>query len=156
MRIDRLTVRAAVTVSPDTTVRRAARTMAEHGVGCLVVTDHDRLVGVVTDRDLVTRALAADVPSDGRIDAVMSMDVITVDAGADVRDVVRMFGQHAVRRIPIITENRVTGVVSLDDMLATAGQQLAELTNGLTAQLLFPHAADEPPVPVAVDRGSET
>lgn len=155
MRIDRLMVREPVTVAPATTIRRAAQLMAEHGVGSLVVTEHERVVGIVTDRDLVTRALATAVPLDGRIDSVMSMDVVTVDAGTDVRDVVRAFGQHAVRRIPMTVEGRVTGLVSLDDMMATYGQQFAELTNGLTAQLLFPHATDEPPVPVLVDRDSD-
>jgi len=154
MRIDRLMVRAPVTVTPDTTIRRAAQLMAEHGVGSLVVTDHERLVGIVTDRDLVNRVLATDVPLDGRIDSVMSMDVVTVDASTDLRDVVRAFGQHAVRRIPMTVEGRVTGLVSLDDMLASYAQQLTELTNGLTAQLLFPHAADEPPVPVRAEPGS--
>jgi signal-transduction protein with cAMP-binding, CBS, and nucleotidyltransferase domain len=154
MRIDQLMVRQPVTVAPGTTIKRAAELMAEHGVGSLVVTDHERVVGIVTDRDLVTRVLATAVPSDARIDSVMSMDVVTVDADTDLRDVVRAFGQHAVRRIPMTVDGRVTGLVSLDDMLATYAQQFAELTNGLTAQLLFPHAGDEPPVPVRAETAS--
>lgn len=151
MKIDRLVVREPVTVGPEMTIRRAARVMAEHGVGSLVVVDRERLVGVVTDRDLVVRALAGDVPLDGRVDAVMSMDVVTVDAGDDVRDVIHAFGRHAVRRLPIVSGGRLVGLVALDDLLASFATQFVELTNGLTAQLLFPHGGDEPPVPMTRD-----
>ena len=156
MKIDRLVVREPVTVPPETTIRRAARTMAEHGVGSLVVVDHERVVGVVTDRDLVVRALAGDVPIDGRVDAVMTMDVVSVDADDDVRDVIHTFGRHAVRRLPVTSGGRLTGLVALDDLLASFAAQFAELTNGLTAQLLFPHGGDEPPVPARVDPVGDT
>lgn len=151
MRIDRMMVREPVTVPPATSIQRTAQLMHEHGVGSIVVTDHDRVVGIVTDRDLVTRALAVNAPLDGRVDSVMTMDVVTLDADTDLRDVVRAFGRHAVRRIPLTTDGRVSGLVSLDDMLAANAQQVAELTNGLVAQLLFPHAGDEPPVPARVE-----
>lgn len=148
MKIDRLVIREPVTVAPETTIRRAARTMSDHGVGSLVVVDHERVVGVVTDRDIVVRAVARDVPLDGRVDALMSVDVVTVDADDDVRDVIHAFGRHAVRRLPVVTGGRLVGVVALDDLLSSFAAQFVELTNGLTAQLLFPHGADEPPVPM--------
>lgn len=148
MRIDRVVVREPVTVAPETTIRRAAQVLSEHGLGALVVVDHGRVVGMVTDRDIVVRAIARDVPLDGRIDAVMTMDVVAVDAGDDVRDVIHAFGRHAVRRLPVVDGDRLVGVVALDDLLASFAGQFAELTNGLTAQLLFPHGGDEPPVPM--------
>lgn len=148
MRIDRLAVREPVTLSPDATLERAAHLMAEHGVGCLVVTEGKRPVGIVTDRDLVVRGLAAGRPVDGRVDSVMTMDVVTVDSATDLRDVIHLFGRHAVRRLPVVTDGEVTGLVSLDDLLASFAGQFVELTNGLTAQLLFPHAGDDAPLPV--------
>lgn len=150
MKINELVTRRPVMVGPDTTIERAAREMAENGVGCLVVTDHDRIVGIVTDRDLVVRALARRVPADARVDSVMSMDVVGVDSSSDVRDVIRTFGLHAVRRLPVVTGEEVTGLVSLDDLLVTFAGQIGELTHGLTAQLLFPHAGDEAPAPAVI------
>lgn len=155
MKIDRLVLREPVTVSPETTIRRAARTMADHAVGSLVVVDHGRVVGVVTDRDVVVRAIAKDVPLDGRIDAIMSMDVVTVDAAADVRDAIHVFGRHAVRRLPVVDGDRLVGVIALDDLLTSFAAQFVELTNGLTAQLLFPHGGDEPPVPMLRDEPAQ-
>jgi signal-transduction protein with cAMP-binding, CBS, and nucleotidyltransferase domain len=155
MKIDQLVIREPVTITPDATIQRAAQRMADHGVGCLVVADGEQIVGIVTDRDLVIRAVARRVPLDGRVDAVMTTDVVTVDSDADIRDVTRAFGQHAVRRLPVTTDGRVTGLVSLDDLLTSFVGQFTELTNGLTAQLLFPHGHDEPPVPVAPAASAE-
>jgi CBS domain-containing protein len=139
-----------VTVSPDTTIEQAARAMAAGGIGCLVVTEGDAVVGIVTDRDLVVRGLADRVPPDGRVDAVMTTHVVAVDVDSDVRDVIRTFGHHAVRRLPVVRGRHVVGLVTVDDLLVAMTDEIGLLTRGITAQLLFPHASDEPPRPVAV------
>jgi CBS domain-containing protein len=150
MRIEEIAVRRPVTVTPDTTIQQAARAMADHGVGCLVVTDGDVAMGIVTDRDLVVRALGERVPVDARVDSVMSTHVIAVDRNADVREVIGTFGHHAVRRLPVVDGRHLVGIVSLDDLFVALNDQLRDLTTGVTAQVMFPHANDEPPRPVAV------
>ncbi len=151
MRIEEITVRPPVTASPDTTVREAAALMARHAVGSLIITRGDILVGIVTDRDLVLRALARNLPADTRVDDVMSMNVIALDAGADVRDALRAFSLHAVRRLPIVDHGKVTGLLSLDDVVVVLSNQLGDVTHGLAAQLLFPHAFDEASPPAIAD-----
>jgi CBS domain-containing protein len=143
MKIEDITVRPPVTASPDTTLCEAAQLMARHAVGSLIITSGDTLVGIVTDRDLVLRALARNLPTDTRVDDVMSMNVIALDAGADVRDALRAFSHHAVRRLPIVDHGKVTGLLSLDDVVVVLSNQLGDVTQGLAAQLLFPHAFDE-------------
>lgn len=150
MRIEEITVRPPVTATPDTTIAQAAQMMAGEAVGSLIIVDGDRLVGIVTDRDIVVRALARNLPSDTRVDDVMSMNIVALDAGADVRDAMRAFGHHAVRRLPIVDHGKVTGLLSLDDLIVAMTSQLGEITQGLTAQLLFPHAFDEPGHPATV------
>lgn len=150
MKIEDITMRPPVTASPATTVSEAARLMAAHAVGSLVIAEGEQLVGIVTDRDLVLRVLARNLPSDTRVDDVMSMNVIALDAGADVRDALRAFSLHAVRRLPIVDHGRVTGLLSLDDLVVVLSNQLGEVTQGLAAQLLFPHAFDEPSPPTIV------
>jgi signal-transduction protein with cAMP-binding, CBS, and nucleotidyltransferase domain len=151
MKIEELTMRPPVTTLPGTTIERAARLMAGQGVGALIVADDDgQPVGIVTDRDLVVRAVARGLPGDSRVDGVMSMNVIAIDAGADIRDAQRAFAEHAVRRLPIVDHGVVTGLLSLDDVLVALCGQLADATHGLTAQLLFPHGFDEPDLPAVV------
>ena len=150
MKVADLSARPAVTIAPDTTLHDAATEMARCGVGCLVVTDHDRLVGIVTDRDLVVRGMAKGLAPDARVDALMSMDVHAIDRHADLRDAVAAFHQHAVRRMPVLDRDQVTGLVSLDDLMVVLSKVMSDVTHGLTAQLVFPHAGDEPPVPARV------
>jgi signal-transduction protein with cAMP-binding, CBS, and nucleotidyltransferase domain len=147
MRIDELVVRKPVTVSPSATLEEAARAMAAQGVGCLIVTEGDVVVGIVTDRDLVVRAVAEGRPLDGRVDSVMSTDVAVVEESTDVREVIRVFGRHAVRRLPVVHGRHLVGLVSIDELLVALNEQVGDLTKGLTAQILFPHAGDEAPVP---------
>ena len=143
MKIEEITMRPPVTARPDTTIHQAAQLMARHAVGSLIITEGEKPIGIVTDRDLVVRSVARNLPLDTRVDDVMTMNVIALDAGVDVRDATRAFGQHAVRRLPIVHDGKVCGLLSLDDLVVALVGQLSDVTHGLTAQLLFPHAFDE-------------
>jgi CBS domain-containing protein len=137
----------AILIEVDATVADAARDMAAQGVGTLVVVDHGRLVGIVTDRDLVVRGLARSLPLDSRIDSIMSMNVIAIEADSDLTEAVKAFGHHAVRRLPVLDGDNVCGLISIDDLTVATAQQLSELARGITAQIMFPHAADLAPAP---------
>jgi CBS domain-containing protein len=148
MKVQEFIQRSAVTVGPGCTIEQAARTMADKGVGSLMVVDGGRLTGVLTDRDLVVKVLAGKKPTDGRVDSVMSMNVVAVDADADIRDAIRAFSSHAVRRLPVVRGSEVVGVLSLDEVLVTLTAELSESVQGVTAQLMFPHATDPQPLPI--------
>jgi CBS domain-containing protein len=142
-------VKAPVTVTVDATIHQAAVAMDQHSVGALVVTDGARPVGVVTDRDLVVRALARRLPSDARVDGVMSPGLVCIDADAELHDVTRILSTHPFRRVPVVDNDRVIGMITLDDLLVRLAGDLHEATKGVTAQLLFGHP--EPQMPVAAD-----
>lgn len=152
MKVSDVALRAPVTVEVHAAVREVAQAMSREGVGSVIVVDDGRPVGIVTDRDLVVRAMARDLPLDSRVDAVMSMGVVAVDAGADVREAVRMFGTHPVRRIPVVEGHRVVGVIAVDDLLMALTAELGDVTRGLSAQAMFPHGGDESHVPAATGR----
>ena len=143
MKVQEITLRPPVIAAAGTTVQEAAKLMSHQAVGSLIITEGERLIGIVTDRDLVVRAMARGLPLDTRIDDIMSMNVIALDAAVDVRDAMRAFGHHAVRRLPIVDHGKVTGLLALDDLIVALAGQFGEVTTGLTAQLLFPHASDE-------------
>jgi CBS domain-containing protein len=150
MNVSDIALRPAVTELPGASIADVAATMARQGVGCVVIVEHGRLLGIVTDRDLVVRGVARALPLDSRIDAVMSMDVIAIDRDADIRSAIASFGHHAVRRMPVVDGHRVVGLVSLDDLVVSLAGAFDACARGLTAQLLFPHASDEAPTPVVV------
>jgi len=150
MKISDLALREPVVIGCDATVADTAALMATSGVGSVIVVDGTTPVGIVTDRDIVTRGVARAYPSDGRIDGLMSMGVIAIDVDHELEDLVHIFRDHAVRRIPIVDHDRVVGVVSLDDIMVLIADELSSVSKVLAGQIMFPHAADEasPPSPV--------
>jgi CBS domain-containing protein len=134
-----------VTIDAADTVARAAKQMDEAAVGALVVVDDDRPVGIVTDRDLVVRAIARGYSLDSRIDSVMSMGVVAIDADADIRHAIELFSQHAIRRLPVVDGGRMCGMITLDDLVVDLTQDLERATKPLAAQVLFGHPEAKSP-----------
>lgn len=140
--------RSGIAIEPDRTIRTAAEVMDEAGVGALAIVDGDRLVGIVTDRDLVRRGLAKGLAPDARVDAVMTTPVVTIDADADLHDVFALFRVHAVRRLAVVRAGRFVGMVTIDDLLMNLASELADLARPVTAEVLFGH--HDSPVPATV------
>jgi signal-transduction protein with cAMP-binding, CBS, and nucleotidyltransferase domain len=151
MKVRDFTWRKPVTIEVDETVSVAAQRFADAGVGALIVIDHNRPVGIVTDRDLVVRGVAQRVDPESRIDALMSMGVTALDAEEDAAELYAVFAREAIRRVPIVDHDTVVGIVSLDDVLVSTAGELAVLTKVLSAQIMFPHARDEAETPVIID-----
>jgi CBS domain-containing protein len=133
-----------VSVECDATVAHAAALMDTASVGCLVVTDGGKPVGVVTDRDIVVRGVARSVAGDARIDALMSTDIITVEASADLRSVMEVFRSHPIRRLPVMDNGNLVGMVTLDDMMVGLSADLCDLTRAVTGQVIFGHPEPAP------------
>jgi CBS domain-containing protein len=112
--------------APDQTIRDAARAMAEIDAGFLPVGDNDRLVGMITDRDIAVRAVARGKGPDCTVREVMTEDVKYCFEDDDVAEVVRNMSDIQVRRMPVLNrEKRLVGVVSLGDLACEASPALA-------------------------------
>jgi signal-transduction protein with cAMP-binding, CBS, and nucleotidyltransferase domain len=106
-------------------IGEAARTMRDWGVGAVLVVRNESLYGLVTDRDLVVRAVAEARGADEPVGPLSSANLIGVDANADVREAMRLMRRHAVRRLPVLEDGQVTGIVSLGDLAITGEPALA-------------------------------
>jgi CBS domain-containing protein len=105
-----------VALSPDTPVRHAAKLMREQGIGDVLVVDGDRLKGIVTDRDIVIRAVAdRDDLSTCTLRDVCSEHVITAVPDEQADAAIFRMRDNAVRRIPVVEGDRLVGVISLGD-----------------------------------------
>jgi CBS domain-containing protein len=106
-------------VNPQQTIREAARLMAECDIGALPVGADDRLVGVITDRDIAVRAVADGRGPDTRIDEVMSHEVKYCFDDEELDAVADNMGQIQVRRLPVVNrDKRLVGIVALGDVAA--------------------------------------
>ena len=97
-------------------VGEAARAMRDWGVGAVLVVSNGSLYGLVTDRDLVVRAVADGRAADEPVGPLSSANLVGVDADADVHEAMRLMRQHGVRRLPVIEDGQVAGIVSLGDL----------------------------------------
>lgn len=97
-------------------IGEAARTMRDWGVGAVLVVNDRVLYGLVTDRDLVVRAVAQATGPDGPVGPVSSANVIGVAADADAHEAARLMRENHVRRLPVIEDGQVTGMVTLGDL----------------------------------------
>jgi CBS domain-containing protein len=133
-----------VSVPADATLGHAAEFMERANVGALVVLDGECLAGIVTDRDIVVRGVAHNLPKDVRTDAVMTTEVVTLDADADLRAALPIFRTHACRRLPLISDGRLVGMLTVDDLLIDLIADLGDVARPITGEVIFGHEAPLP------------
>ena len=134
MKVKEAMTNEVVVARPDQTIAEAARMMAECDSGVLPVGEDDRLVGMLTDRDIAIRAVAKELPCDTPIRDVMSKEVLYCFQDEDVEHVADNMGEQQVRRLPVLDRGkRLVGIVSLGDLAThskpkTSGQAIAAIS----------------------------
>jgi len=119
-------------ISPDATIEEAASRMRSAGFGMMPVEEGDRMIGVISDRDIVMRAIAEGKGCDTLVRHVMSPGVNWAYEEDTIEQGARMMGQFQVRRLPIVDSNkRLVGIVSLGDF-ALEGQDIRAVASTLT------------------------
>jgi CBS domain-containing protein len=106
-----------VTVPSTATLVDASKAMADNDIGDVVVVDGQTVSGIVTDRDIVVRAIAkGSEPRTTKVSEVVSGPVMTLTPDASIGDAVRMMSDGAIRRIPVVEDGRPVGIVSIGDL----------------------------------------
>jgi CBS domain-containing protein len=121
-------------VAPTDSLTDAAAAMRDEDVGSLPVVEGDRVLGIITDRDIVVRAVAerAD-PQTAKVGDVSSGDPVAVEPDADLDEALELMARHRVRRLPVVEDGRLVGVVAQADVALAAkekdsGKMLEEIS----------------------------
>jgi CBS domain-containing protein len=113
-------------VSPSESVTDAARVLTNENVGSVPVVDGDRLVGMLTDRDIVTRVVAEERdPSSTSVKEVASGKLVTAEANAKLDEAMLLMARHQVRRLPVVEDGRLVGILAQADLAETLGDKEA-------------------------------
>ena len=105
------------TVEPGTTAAEAARAMKTEDVGSLPIVEGDRLIGVVTDRDLALRILAEGRGGETTVGEIASKDVVTIDPQQSLEEAGRLMAEHQIRRLPVTEEDgKLVGILAQADV----------------------------------------
>lgn len=127
----------AVSVPPSLSARDIADEMDAHAVGSVVVVEDDGTpLGIITDRDLTVRVVATDRdPEKTRADEVMSTDLLVVDRHTPTVELLQTLEKRGVRRAPLVEDGKVTGLVSLDDLVLELGVQLWNVSEAAGSEI---------------------
>jgi len=130
-----------ITIDIQKTILATAMLMSEKMIGCVVITDGKMPVGIATERDFVRRVVARNLSPDMKISEIMSKPLITIDPDSSLRDAARLMLKHKVRRLPVIKENRLVGIIVASDF----ARQLSKKT--ITEEILDVLARYPPSIP---------
>lgn len=116
MKVREIMTTEVETCGPETTIQEVASKMMELDVGSIPVTEDGNLRGIITDRDLVIRGIASQFSLETPVNRILSSDNVTGTPDMDVEEAANLMAQEQIRRLPIIEDNRVAGIVSLGDV----------------------------------------
>lgn len=139
MEIKDIMTQSVVSIDPNESVEVAARTMTRHNIGALPVCSNGKLCGMLTDRDIVTRCLAANrQPGSTQVRQVMTEQVTAVRPDMETGAAAHLMGRLQVRRLPVVENGKLCGMVSLGDLavreetILDAGDVLADVSSNLS------------------------
>jgi len=123
-------------VAPDTNITEACHLMEQNNVGCLIAEREGRLCGIVTDRDIALRVAGAKRdPDKTMVKDIMTPDPIRISVDKDLRQLTAMMHAYHVRRVPIVNGFDTTlGIVTLDDLIAQLGDEMAEIGKAISEE----------------------
>lgn len=128
--------RDVVTIVPTAPVSEAAYLMMREEIGSLVVVDDQMFpIGIVTDRDLVVCAIAEGKnPEEAIVEEVMTKNVVYVEEETNVLDILSTMSEYSIRRIPVTKDGRLTGIVSVDDLIVVVATELVNLAMAVSSK----------------------
>ncbi|AKN33352.1 CBS domain-containing protein YhcV [Clostridium carboxidivorans P7] len=117
MKVQDIMTKCVVSLNAEDNVERAAQLMRKHNIGAIPVCNGDKVIGIVTDRDIAIRSAAEGQNSQKQtVREIMSSNPVVGDPSMDIEDASRIMSERQIRRLPIIESNNLVGVVSLGDI----------------------------------------
>jgi CBS domain-containing protein len=133
MKVNEVMSRDVQVCTPGSTIRECAKTMASIDAGAMPVGENDRLVGMITDRDIAIRAIGAGKGPDTPVREVMSSEVKYCFEDEDLQQVAKNMADIQVRRLPVVNrDKRLVGILSLGDLAVNEGKAAAQAVSGVS------------------------
>jgi len=108
------------TVSPNTTIRDVIENMAKYHIGCLIVTEDDKVVGILTERDVLKEMLTFDMNmKDVSVKDIMTTEVITVEENKNIDEIAELMKKYGIKKLPVVKAGKLIGVITATDIIST-------------------------------------
>lgn len=117
-----------ITLESDASILEAAQQMKKFNVGTILITQNDKLAGILTDRDIVLRLIAENIDcQDAKLKDFMSQSPVSVSSNENIQFAADMMAEHQIKRLPIIENNKLVGIMTLGDLSMVAPEQAQEV-----------------------------
>lgn len=123
MKLKDAMTKQVVSVRPFQSIAEAAQIMNDHNVGSVPVVEKGQCIGIITDRDIAIRAVARNQGANLEVRDIMTKNVVTADSHMDVQDAINLMAENQIRRIPVMDNEQLGGIVSLGDLAVSDGYQ---------------------------------
>jgi CBS domain-containing protein len=118
LRVEDVMVQDVITIRADARAAQAVELMTRHGIGCLIVVDEERPVGIVTERDMLNRVLRARAhPDDIDVSEIMSSPPIVGHSSMNIEDAVELMFRRGIKKLPVVEQEQLLGLVTLTDLV---------------------------------------
>jgi len=123
-----------VVATKEISIKEAARIMAKFKIGSLVILENDKIVGIITESDIIRKIVATGLdPTLTKVEETMSKDVVTVDAEKDLGDACQMMVDHKIKRLPVLDGGKLVGILTTTDIISVE----PKLIEALAKVMLF-------------------
>ncbi len=138
MKVEDVMVESVITVDADATVMKAVKLMNKHEIGCLIVIRRGRAAGIITERDLLKRVVAKSKnPSRTKVREIMTKPLISGHSDMDLEDATRLMFERQIKKLPVVDEGRLLGLITLTDV-ARFQPQMIRILKKLSNQVAAP------------------
>ena len=117
MKVKDIMTKNVKTISPNATMEEAAQEMRKNKIGCLVVVEGEKPIGIITERDLAYKIIAQGKNLETKVKEVMSSDLKTIDKDANIKQAAKLMASHVIRRLPVVEKGKLIGIVTIDDIM---------------------------------------
>jgi CBS domain-containing protein len=117
-----------IVIHPDTTIKDAAKVMTQHRVGSLVVVDGNKLVGIITELDIIWEVVAGDLdPKITLVKDVMTKEVVTVKSNQTLEDATELMVENNIKKLPVLEGNKLVGIITATDLISVQPKMIEAL-----------------------------
>ena len=128
MEIKHAMTKRVMVIGPDATIKNAAGIMTKYRVGCLVVMEDNKLVGILTELDIIWKVVAGDLnPNTTKVSDVMTKKVLTIQANKTLEDATHIMVENKIKKLPVLEGDKLVGIITATDLISVQPKMIESL-----------------------------
>lgn len=130
MQVKQAMTKQVLVTNPNTTIRDVAKIMANHRVGSLVVMEENKIMGIITELDIIWKVVAGDLdPKTTLVQEVMTKEVITIQVDQTLEEASHIMVEHKIKKLPVLEKDKLVGIITATDLISVQPKMIQTLAN---------------------------